>query len=338
MFWRIRTRKLGRAHGSRPQEDTVTIVYRSELFRRHETGSHPETPKRLAAIDRVLGDSPSLKLCELGEPRPISPEDLALIHEGDVVARAREMSQTGGGYLDPDTVVSSESFDVALAAAGTAVCAVDEVMTGRHENALCLIRPPGHHATKNRSMGFCLFNNVALAARQAQRKHGAGRILIVDWDVHHGNGTQDIFYDSDDVVFFSIHRFPFYPGTGTASETGTGKGLGATVNVPVTFGTSRERYLDLFQKGLEQAAAKAKPDLVLISAGFDAHAEDPVGNLGLNSSDYGELTRRVREVARTYCSGRIVSCLEGGYNLEALGESVSHHLEELVSANPYKLA
>ncbi len=307
----------------------MTIVFRSELFRKHETGSHPETPDRLVAIDRLLDRSEVLGRCAVGQPRAVTEGELALIHVGNVAVAARSLSASGGGYLDPDTVLSRDSYDVALTAAGTAVAAVDDVMSGRHANALCLIRPPGHHATKDRSMGFCLFNNVALAARHAQKKHGVGRILIVDWDVHHGNGTQDIFYDGDDVVFYSIHRFPFYPGTGTGGETGTGKGLGATVNVPVTFGTSREKYFDLFEQGLARAASKAKPDLVLISAGFDAHADDPVGNLGLTSDDYEKLTTLVQDIAQVHSQGRIVSCLEGGYNLPALAESVEAHLKAL---------
>lgn len=307
----------------------MTIVFRGELFRRHDTGPHSETPERLVAIDRRLAASPGFASAAVGKPRTVTAEELRLIHDASVMHRAQAVASGGGGWLDEDTVLSAESFDVALAAAGTSLAAVDEVMAGRHANALCLVRPPGHHATRSRSMGFCLFNNVALAARHAQRAHGAGRILIVDWDVHHGNGTQDIFYDGDDVTFFSIHRFPFYPGTGREGETGTGKGLGATINVPIAFGTSRERYFELFEAGLSLAAARSKPDLVLISAGFDAHADDPVGNLGLTSADYDRLTEMVKDVAAVHAGGRIVSCLEGGYDLDALAESVEQHLSAL---------
>jgi acetoin utilization deacetylase AcuC-like enzyme len=182
-------------------------------------------------------------------------------------------------------------------------------------------------------MGFCLFNNIALAARHAQRKHGLNRLLIIDWDVHHGNGTQDIFYEDPSVVFFSIHRYGdgFYPGTGAANETGRGKGLGHIVNAPIRYGTSRREYLASFRTGLEKAAEKIKPELVLLSAGFDAHAKDPIGSLGLETEDFATLTQAVLEIARTHAGGRLVSCLEGGYHLDALAESVEAHLNELLA-------
>jgi acetoin utilization deacetylase AcuC-like enzyme len=182
-------------------------------------------------------------------------------------------------------------------------------------------------------MGFCLFNNVALAAAHAKRQHKLTRVLLIDWDVHHGNGTQDIFYEDPEVMFYSIHRYGqgFYPGTGAAEETGKGKGLGYTLNVPVKFGTPRKEYHDLFTKALEKAAAKIKPELMLLSAGFDAHAKDPIGSLGLETEDFTTLTRRVLEVAKAHARGRLVSCLEGGYNVEALAEGVQVHLEELLA-------
>jgi acetoin utilization deacetylase AcuC-like enzyme len=248
------------------------------------------------------------------------------------VARAKLLAEHGGGRLDPDTVVSPASFRVALAAAGACSSAVDAVVAGPERRALCLVRPPGHHATPTHSMGFCLFNNVALAAHRARAVHGMNRVLIVDWDVHHGNGTQDAFYEDPAVMFFSAHRYGggFYPGTGAADETGSGRGLGATLNVPLRYGTSRPDYRAAFTRALEKAADASKPELVLLSAGFDAHARDPVGSLGLEVEDFVWLTRQVLEVARTHAGGRVVSCLEGGYNLEVLAESVQAHLEELL--------
>lgn len=313
----------------------MTIVFKDNLFVEHDTqisGPHPESPRRLSAIDEVLARSDVLAKAKLAASRAPDLAWLTEVHSVGQIERARILAEKGGGHLDPDTALSQRSYDVALKAAGTACAAVDEVLSGRHKNALCLIRPPGHHATQDRSMGFCLFNNVAVAARYAQEHCGVGRILIVDWDVHHGNGTQDIFYDSDSVTFFSIHRFPFYPGTGDATETGTGAGLGATVNVPVPYGTPRAKYLDLFRAGLDRAAKRARPDLILISAGFDAHQDDPVGNLGLETDDYAALTSIVQDAADAYAKGKVVSCLEGGYDLEALGASVETHLAQLLAA------
>ncbi len=247
--------------------------------------------------------------------------------------RAKQAATRGGGSLDADTVVSPASFEVALAAAGACVAAIDAVLAGAHRNALCLVRPPGHHATPTRSMGFCLFNNIALAARHALTAHGVNRVLIVDWDVHHGNGTQDVFYADPAVTFFSIHRYGggFYPGTGAADETGTGPGLGHTLNAPIRYGTSRPDYRAAFGWALEKAAAASKPELVLLSAGFDAHARDPIGSLGLEVEDFVWLTRQVLDVAAAHAGGRLVSCLEGGYHLEALAESVQAHLEGLLA-------
>jgi acetoin utilization deacetylase AcuC-like enzyme len=236
--------------------------------------------------------------------------------------------------LDVDTIVSSKSYEVALAAAGAGVAAVDAVLSGQDKTALCLIRPPGHHATPTHSMGFCLFNNIALAADHARRVHQLDRILILDWDVHHGNGTQDIFYEDQEIFFLSIHRYGagFYPGTGAADETGSGRGLGYTANVPIRYGTSRKDYFSALKNALDKAADKMKPQLVLVSAGFDAHRKDPIGSLGLETEDFSKLTRMALDVARTHAQGRLVSCLEGGYDLEALAESVQVHLEELLTS------
>jgi acetoin utilization deacetylase AcuC-like enzyme len=312
----------------------MTLLFRDPLFLEHETGRHPENPGRLRSIVSRLEKSKLLEKCGHSVYEPLTEEAVVKIHDPAVVARAKSLAQTGGGHLDADTVVSPASFRVALAAAGACVAAVEAVLTGRDRTALCLVRPPGHHATPTRSMGFCLFNNIALAAHHARSAHQLDRLLIVDFDVHHGNGTQDIFFADAGVFFFSIHRYGygFYPGTGAADETGTGRGLGCTRNVPVRYGTRRPDYRALFRNALEEAADKIKPQLVLVSAGFDAHAQDPIGSLDLEVDDFAFLTRLVLEVAKSHCGGKLVSCLEGGYHLDALAESVAVHLEELLSA------
>jgi acetoin utilization deacetylase AcuC-like enzyme len=311
----------------------MTLLYTDPLFLKHETGNHPEKPDRLRSITKQLEKAELPKKCSTGEYKPLTEDAVLKLHGAKQVQSVKQIAEHGGGNIDPDTVISKESFTVALAAAGACVAAVDGVMKGTAPNALCLVRPPGHHATPTRSMGFCLFNNIALAAHHARKAHSLTRILIVDFDVHHGNGTQDIFYEAGDVMFFSIHRYGmgFYPGTGAAEETGKGKGLGYTLNAPVKFGTSRKDYHAAYLAALEKAADKIKPELVLVSAGFDAHAKDPIGSLGLEVEDFTTLTREVLAVAKTHAKGRLVSCLEGGYNLEMLAESVQAHLEELLA-------
>jgi acetoin utilization deacetylase AcuC-like enzyme len=244
------------------------------------------------------------------------------------------LAQRGGGRLDSDTVVSPASFDVAQLAAGAACDAVDRVLAGDDKTALCLVRPPGHHAIPERGMGFCLFNNIAVAASVALSEHQLDRVLIVDWDVHHGNGTQDTFYADGRVGFFSIHRWPFYPGTGAVDETGTGDGLGATRNLPIQFGTPRARYMDTFRRELENFATRIRPQLVLVSAGFDSHRTDPIGSLGLEVEDFANLTKIVTDVAAAHAGGRIISMLEGGYNPPVLAECVESHLRGLLAATP----
>jgi acetoin utilization deacetylase AcuC-like enzyme len=312
----------------------MTLVYRDQLFQRHRTGQHPERPERLQSIEQRLAKQGLLGCCRVGTYQPLTEEQVLRLHSQQQLRAVKSIAQAGGGRLDPDTVVSRDSFEVALAAAGACASAVDAVLRGDDRTALCLVRPPGHHATQEQSMGFCLFNNVALAARHAQQAHEVNRVLIVDFDVHHGNGTQDIFYLDPAISFYSIHRYGsgFYPGTGAAAETGQGPGLGCTFNAPVRFGTSRKDYHAHFISVLERAAATSRPELVLVSAGFDAHGRDPIGSLGLDSEDFSVLTRQVLDVARTHARGRLVSCLEGGYDLEALAESVEAHLGELLDA------
>jgi acetoin utilization deacetylase AcuC-like enzyme len=310
----------------------MTLLYTDPLFLEHDTGRHPECADRLRAITARLRQAGLDGRCTAGAYQPLTEEVIQQVHSASVVRHIKQRAGHGGDRIDPDTVVSPASFQVARAAAGACVSAVDAVLKGKDPRGLCLVRPPGHHATPTRSMGFCLFNNIALAARHAHRVHGLGRILLIDWDVHHGNGTQDIFYEDPVVTFLSIHRYGggFYPGTGAAEETGTGRGLGHTLNVPIRYGTSRKDYHAAFTRALERAANLVKPELVLVSAGFDAHARDPIGSLGLEVEDFVTLTGQVLDVARTHAHGRLVSCLEGGYNLEALAESVQAHLERLL--------
>jgi acetoin utilization deacetylase AcuC-like enzyme len=311
----------------------MTLLIRDPLFLEHDTGRHPECPQRLLAIDEVLNSTGLAARCRSGTFKPLTEEETTVLHSPIVAKRIHEACARGGGYLDADTPVSSRSLQVALAAAGAACSAVDAVLDGVERNALCLVRPPGHHATPTRSMGFCLFNNVALAAQRALSR-GLTRILLVDWDVHHGNGTQDLFYADPRVTFFSIHRFGqgFYPGTGDQDETGTGPGLGTTFNAPLPYGTAVPDYHAAFRHFLHRAADLCKPELVVVSAGFDAHYSDPIGSLGLDIGDFVTLTQEVLEVARTHAGGRLVSCLEGGYNLQALAQGVAAHLETLLSA------
>jgi acetoin utilization deacetylase AcuC-like enzyme len=308
------------------------LVYHPDYLE-HDTGAHPERPERLVAIMEKLGESGLLGSVVMIEPRKATEEDITRVHSREHLQWVRKACEGGSSYLDYDTAVCERSYEVALLAAGGLLAACDEIAAGRLVNALCLVRPPGHHATSGRAMGFCLFNNVAIATRYLQRIHGIGRILIVDWDLHHGNGTQDIFYDDPSVFYFSAHQSPHYPGTGMRDEVGEGEGRGYTLNLPLPAGTGEREYLDAVRKALEKPANAFTPELVLVSAGFDAHVEDPLGSLGLTESGYRELTEFVTGIAANHAGGRLLSSLEGGYNLVALSESVTSHLTALVAAS-----
>jgi acetoin utilization deacetylase AcuC-like enzyme len=313
-------------------EPPPPLLFADSLFLEHHTGAHPESSDRLRYLHEFLKRQAVSARFGRGRIEPAQTGQLELVHDPAYVDAVRRFADAGGGRIEDDTVLSSRSFEVACLAAGAALSAVDAVFQQRTARALCLVRPPGHHALPRAAMGFCLFNNVALAAVHALKQHNLNRILVVDFDVHHGNGTQDIFYRDSQVYFFSVHRSPFYPGTGAANETGSGPGLGTKFNLPVRFGTPRQTYREQFQTALEQAASRARPELLLISAGFDAHRADPVGSLGLETEDFEPLTRLLVEVANQYCQGRIVSVLEGGYNIHALAESVQVHMEALAKA------
>ncbi len=304
----------------------MALLYTDPIFLQHETGKHPESAERLRSVAAHLDAAKLPGRFEAGKIVPATIEQLARVHSAGHIERVREFAEQGGGRIEADTVVSRKSYDVAMRAAGTACDAVDRVLKEEHTRACCLTRPPGHHALADDPMGFCLFNNAAVAARQAIAEHKLSRVLIVDWDVHHGNGTQDIFYDDAEIYFLSAHRFPFYPGSGTREETGTGQGLGTVFNLPVEYGTARRQYLTEFEQLLADCAKRCRPELVIISAGFDAHRLDPIGSLDLETEDFATLTRLVLDVADEYSDGRCVSLLEGGYNVQALAESVEQHL------------
>lgn len=304
-------------------------------YLKHDTGgSHPESPERLRAIERGLKEVGQWgKLIHVEVPAQPRIEILDWIQRVHQPAHVKKIQshqpQAGLDHLDADTLVSPRSYQVALLAVEGVLTAVDEVMSGKISNAFCAVRPPGHHAESNRAMGFCLFNNVAVAARYLQEKHHLGKILIIDWDVHHGNGTQEIFYDDPTVFYFSVHQFPLYPGTGRADEHGRGLGEGYTLNCPLPPGKGDEEYVTVFEKVLRPAVNALGPDFILVSAGFDAHRDDPLANMRVTEQGFGGMTRHVADWANRYCQGRIVSCLEGGYNLPALTRSVESHLHVL---------
>jgi acetoin utilization deacetylase AcuC-like enzyme len=299
-------------------------------YLKHRTGRHhPEVPARLTAIVRHLESTGMLNALVRSEPTEPSRDWLALAHSAEHVKTIEDACLRGVRALDPDTCISPESYRAALLAVGGALLGVDQVMEGTIASAFVALRPPGHHAERERAMGFCLFNNVAIAARYAQQRYGLKRILIVDWDVHHGNGTQQAFEDDPTVLFFSSHQFPFYPGTGRAAERGSGPGLGYTINVPVAAGCGDHEYQEIFETILYPAACEFRPDMVLISAGFDAHRDDPLASMNVTEEGYERMTNLVRDIAERYSEGRIVSLLEGGYNLQALARSVERHLQTL---------
>ncbi len=303
------------------------IVYHP-IYLEHDTDGHPERKERLTAIlNRISLEG--LKV-EYITPKPATVDQVATIHGHRYIDQVRAICEHGGGYLDIDTILSEKSYDAALTAAGGAIAAVDSVLDG-FDCAFALVRPPGHHAMPNRGMGFCIFNNIAIAAKHAQAR-GLKKVLIVDWDVHHGNGTNAVFYDDRSVLYFSTHQFPHYPGTGRSTDVGAKGAEGTKVNVPLPSGTGDEGYLMAFNEILKPVALEFKPDIILVSAGQDPHKDDPLGGMNMTSQGFGAIAGIVKEIADECCNGRLAATLEGGYNLDAQAESVVAELKAFQGA------
>ena len=309
---------------------TTGFVF-DEVFLSHRTGAgHPECAERLSATMDHLTTLPLYDKLNFLNALPAQQEFIETSHSAAYLARARHTCVGGSAFLDSmDTAVGKESFDIALKAAGASIALADGVIDGEISNGFALVRPPGHHAEREQAMGFCILNNVAILARYLQAHHGLDKVMILDWDVHHGNGTQHTFEEDPSVLFVSTHQYPFYPGTGAWSETGIGRGSGATVNCPMPAGCGDEDYEAAFMEKILPAIDGFKPEFVIISAGFDAHRDDPLGDVNLSTGFYGWMTSRVMEVADQHAGGRIVSVLEGGYNLAMLPLCIEEHLKVL---------
>jgi acetoin utilization deacetylase AcuC-like enzyme len=309
-------------------------LYYHPAYLEHDTGHHPEQPGRLRAILNALA-AYGLPESKLLTPDPVDPNLLAKVHDPRYIAAVERAARTGGGYWDLDTYISPASYDAAILAAGASTAAVDSAMSGA-KVPFALVRPPGHHALHASAMGFCLFNNIAVAAQHAIERHGLERVLIVDWDVHHGNGTQDYFYDRADVLFLSAHQYPFYPGTGALSDTGSDRGRGYTVNIPLPAGVRDEGYMCVFNEIVVPVAQRYRPQLILISAGYDAHVADPLGGMAVTTAGFSEMARTLRTLAHQLdeCEGRLAAILEGGYNVQALAASVIATIAALQSEPP----
>jgi acetoin utilization deacetylase AcuC-like enzyme len=303
-------------------KDTAYVYH--PLYLEHNQPTHPENARRLKRILRTLEEQGILARCPPVEPRPATADELMRVHTQRHIAHVRRVAEGGGGHMDMDTYVSARSFEAACLAAGGVIAAVETVLRGDIANAFALVRPPGHHATADRAMGFCLFNNVAVAARAALATDSVRRVFIADFDVHHGNGTQDVFADDPDVFYFSTHQYPYYPGTGAMRDVGFGAGAGTLLNVPLPTHVGDQGYAQVFSKLVWPLAERFGPDLLLVSAGYDGHWHDPLAHMNLSLAGYAHLQRELVEMANQLCEGRIVFALEGGYELDALAYGVSN--------------
>ncbi len=307
----------------------VGLVY-DPIYLKHDTGQHVENAKRLVAIISQLEQSQLKQQLTLIEPRAASTEELLLVHQERHISHIQEVARRGGGWLDADTIMSPDSYDAALYAAGGVIRATEAVMNGEVDSAFALVRPPGHHATATRAMGFCLFNNVAIAAKYALAEYRLDRILIIDFDVHHGNGTQEIFYDDPQVLYISTHQYPFYPGTGSIGETGSGEAKGTTVNIPMPAGCGDAGYRQVFEQIIIPVAKRFNPQFILVSAGYDTHWADELALMQVSVTGFAQMVTIIRELAGELCDGHLVFSLEGGYNLTALAASVKATFEVLL--------
>ena len=307
-----------------------TGIVRHEKYKEHLAGYyHVESPKRLEVIYSMLDEGDMAGKFEVISPRPATDEELCWVHDKSHVKRIADTDGKPYVSLDPDTQTTSQSYQAARLAVGGLLTLVDKIYEGTVENGFALVRPPGHHAERHRAMGFCLFNNIAYGALYAQKVRGAERVLIVDWDLHHGNATQHSFYDNPKVLFLSTHQYPHYPGSGALQEVGRGKGSGYTINVPLRSGYGDGDFYQIFKAILGPVTEGFKPDFILVSAGFDTYYQDPLGGMRVTPRGYAALTRILMELAHTHCSGKLALTLEGGYHLEGLRESVKAVLKEL---------
>lgn len=304
------------------------------IFLEHETGAHPENPERLRATMALLEEAGLIERLRRIDARDATADELALVHDPRYVAELERVAREGGGWADPDTLIMARSFDVARRVVGGTLAAVDAVLAGDVGAAFCLVRPPGHHSSARRAMGFCLLNHVAVAAAYARARHGIERVAIVDFDVHHGNGTQDAFYGDAGVLYVSTHEYPFYPGTGAASETGAGAGRGFTINIPMPHRSGDAEHRRAFEEVVVPALRRYRPELVLVSAGFDAHFADDIAGQMLSVDGYGALVSMIKDAAGELCGGRVVVALEGGYHVVALPWCVRRTIELLLGDAP----
>ncbi len=306
------------------------LVYHPDYLKHDSGKNHPESAERLSSLIAHLEGMDLLSKLKNIEPYCAPVEWVETVHDPRYVKMVEKTCKNGGGMLDPDTVVGKESYRIALLAVGGVMAAVDAIMNKKSGNAFCAVRPPGHHAEKDRAMGFCIFNNVAVGARYVEKKFGLSRVLIVDWDVHHGNGTQNIFLDDPSVYYFSIHQFPYYPGTGSENEVGEGEGEGYTFNMPMFAGSGDLEYIEAFENIFYPAAAKFSPEFIFISAGFDAHQQDPLAAINLSEEGYKRMTQVITKLASDQGDGRVVSVLEGGYSIKSLSACVEKHIRALM--------